>query len=301
METFAERLAKLTKNVVLGESTSFVAPEESTNAGRAEAERNDAEAGGIPEARGTSEAGGIEAEAGGIPEAGGTEAQGTAESDHSEESFSDAGKRGRHRRNCSCENCQARREGRTPEKRARAASDVSPGKVDFSLLFGPGFLREGVKPKLEDTAAGFILLLFRATAFAMSEEHWNLANDEAKTIGRQLLACVNTIPAAKRAKIVERGEAVLPWAALSLTALVTVGPRYAMHRAIKSGALQYVPVAASPFTESAPAGATPSGVTPEQTISRSGSGSSAVTPPALAYDPNVKRESPPKRFGKPMS
>jgi len=145
------------------------------------------------------------------------------------------GKRGRHKKECECEKCIARREkqetGETP-----SIDSKSPSRVDFKLLF-PGLLEDGKKPKIEDSAAGFFMLVGKATGYLSGYPHiCSLANEEARDLGRGFIACINTIPAAKKAQLMARAENVLPWAAFGLTTIAVVAPRVMLYQMEKSNA-----------------------------------------------------------------
>jgi len=272
--SITERMARISKAALLGASSAKEG--ESVSREGEGATGGEGEAPGLapgPEAPGGEAPGGEgEAPGGEAPGVGSGDEEGSRAGNDSEAQEVPFKKRGRHFKDCTCPRCVAKREGST-EETARTPS-ATPSRVDFSLLF-PGVVEAGKKPKIEDSAAGFFLLAGKAAMYLSGSQVWQLSTEEAKDLGRNTVACINTIPAAKKAKLMAHAEGILPWASLALTTIAVVAPRivaYQMERSsyvIAPGAASSSPGEASSAPGRAPAPSTGKTVTkPDPSIER---------------------------------
>ena len=148
-----------------------------------------------------------------------------------------SGRRGRHPNNCICPNCNIRRtaeaEGIDPNQairdaargqaRRRVVQKNVPESVDWGDIF-PG-MQDGKAPKVDDLFSLAYSTIFEVVKFARNEEHWSLAKEEANKLGKVSVNCLNTIPAAQKAKVEQKFSKYLPWCALIGFGIVITAPR----------------------------------------------------------------------------
>jgi hypothetical protein len=99
----------------------------------------------------------------------------------------------------------------------------SPESVDWGDIF-PG-MQDGKAPKVDDLFSLAYSTIFEVVKFARNEEHWSLAKEEANKLGKVSVNCLNTIPAAQKAKVEQKFSKYLPWCALIGFGIVITAPR----------------------------------------------------------------------------
>lgn len=149
-----------------------------------------------------------------------------------------SGKRGRHPADCICGNCVARRAAResgipfdsaSARAQTRARRTVQAGipeSVDWADIF-PG-METGKAPKIDDLFSLAYATVFQGVAILRKEDHWEVTKEEAAKLGKVSVACMNTVPAAAKAKVEQKFSKYLPWLSLIGFGMVITYPRVQM-------------------------------------------------------------------------
>jgi hypothetical protein len=87
---------------------------------------------------------------------------------------------------------------------------------------------EGKAPKVDDLFALVYSTAFEFARYARHEEHWSLTKEEASKLGKVSVNCLNTVPAAQKAKVEAKVSKYLPWISLIGFAALITGPRIAL-------------------------------------------------------------------------
>lgn len=86
-------------------------------------------------------------------------------------------------------------------------------------------MQEGKAPKVDDLFSLAYSTLFEVVKYARNEEHWAITKEEASKLGKISTSCMNTIPAAAKAKVEAKFSKYLPWCALIGFGMVITYPR----------------------------------------------------------------------------
>jgi hypothetical protein len=94
-------------------------------------------------------------------------------------------------------------------------------------------MEQGKAPKIDDLFSLAYSTLFEVAKYARNEEHWSITKEEASKLGKVSVSCLNTVPAASKAKVEQKFSKYLPWCALIGFGMVITYPRVALSIALE--------------------------------------------------------------------
>lgn len=133
-------------------------------------------------------------------------------------------KRGRHRRECTCEKCEARR---AASVRSGPQPVATPVDVNTEEVLRGGAAPE-MRPKLSDFRDGFAMLwsfAYQVPMIGGLGSHWPLTSSEAAALSEQTENLLRSMPARKKKNLEKFLSTVMPAATFIIVAAMITGPR----------------------------------------------------------------------------
>jgi hypothetical protein len=134
-------------------------------------------------------------------------------------------KRGRHRRECTCEKCEARRAA-SVRVGARPVA-ATPVEVNTEEILH-GAASPEARPKISDFRDGFAMLwsfAYQVPMIGGLGSHWPLTSSEAAALSEQTENLLRSMPARKKKNLEKFLSTVMPAATFIIVAAMITGPR----------------------------------------------------------------------------